>query len=58
MEHCLLCHKEGHNAFCCDSSRARIVDETITHWMGARLYNLYQTSIKFQQKKITFKNIK
>jgi len=44
MEHCLLCHKEGHIAFCCDSSRARIVDETITYWMGARLYNLYQTN--------------
>lgn len=44
MQHCLLCHKEGHNAFCCDSSRAQTIEEAITHWMGARLHHLYQTN--------------
>ena len=42
MEHCLLCHKEGHTAFCCDSARAQTIDEAITHWIHIRLCHFYK----------------
>jgi DNA-directed RNA polymerase subunit RPC12/RpoP len=43
MEYCLLCHKEGHTAFYCDSARAHTVEEAMSHWMYNRLCQLYST---------------
>ena len=45
MEYCLLCHKEGHNAFCWDSSRSHTINEAMTHWMSNRLHQIYTSNM-------------
>ena len=40
---CILCKKEDHNVFHCNSIRAQTVDDAINHWVSNRLVHLYET---------------
>jgi hypothetical protein len=51
MTECLLCHKENHTAYHCNSLRAQTVDEAVNHWIYHKLQQIYSVEL-YEDRKI------